>query len=316
MPETSSESSSILGSLTSKEFLHSYWQRQPLLVRAALPDYTSPVSPDELAGLATEEDIESRIVIEEGANGRWALQHGPFDAGTFAALPETHWTLLVQAVDLWVPECKKLLNRFDFLPPWRLDDLMVSYAPPGGSVGPHFDQYDVFLLQVEGTRRWQLGGVCDANTKLARGTELKIVDDFAVQEDWLLEPGDMLYLPPNIAHWGVAESASLTFSVGFRSPSLSDMLGDLAVELAARGGVDHYRDPPLLPRMAEEKIDPAFVAQAKQQLITLIDDDALIADWLARYMTAPKYPELVDSTAESRTASVALQRYYNGEPEQ
>ncbi len=316
MPKTTSESPSILGSLGRAEFLRTYWQQQPLLIRSALPNYASPLSADELAGLATEEDIESRIVIEEGADGRWEVKHGPFDAATFAALPETHWTLLVQAVDLWVPKCKELLNRFDFLPPWRLDDLMVSYAPTGGSVGPHFDQYDVFLLQMEGTRRWQLGGSCDADTKLVQGTELQIVDNFVAEEDWLLKPGDMLYLPPNIAHWGVAESASLTFSIGFRSPSLSDMLGDLAIELAARGGVDHYRDPPLTPTMAQENIDPAFVAQAKQQLITLIDDDALIADWLARYMTAPKYPELVDSTAESRTAAVELQRYYNGEFEQ
>jgi len=316
MPDTDSDPSSVLGALSRAEFLRRYWQQKPLLVRAALPDYVSPVSPDELAGLATEEDIESRIVIEDGADGRWTLEHGPFDAATFAALPETHWSLLVQAVDLWVPECKQLLSRFDFLPPWRLDDLMVSYAPTGGSVGPHFDQYDVFLLQVEGTRRWQLGGECEADTKLVQGTGLKIVDNFVAQEDWLLEPGDMLYLPPNVAHWGVAQSDCLTFSIGFRSPSLSDMLGDLAIELAARGGVDHYRDPSLSPAMAQEKIDPAFVAQAKQQLIALIDDDALIADWLARYMTAPKYPELVDSTAESRVAAVELRRYYNGEPEQ
>jgi len=313
MPERYFESSSILGSLTEAEFLDRHWQRKPLLVRGALSDYRSPISPDELAGLATEHDIESRLVIEEGSNGPWELRHGPFDAATFAALPETHWTLLVQAVDLWVPQCKQILERFGFLPPWRLDDVMVSYAPTGGSVGPHFDQYDVFLLQVEGTRRWQLGGVCNAETKLVQGTDLQIVDGFVAEQDWLLDPGDMLYLPPNVAHWGVAETESLTFSIGFRSPSLSDMLGDLAIELAARGVDEHYRDPALVPSMASEQIDPAFVREAKRQLIALFDDDALVADWFARYMTAPKYPELVDSTAESRTAAVELQRYYNGE---
>jgi len=310
------EATALLGSVTPAEFLRSYWQRQPLLVRGAVPNYESPLSADELAGLALDADVESRIVLENGANGPWELRHGPFDATTFETLPESGWTLLVQAIDLWVPECQKLLQRFDFIPPWRLDDLMVSYAPIGGSVGPHFDQYDVFLLQVEGERRWQLGGVCDADTKLVTNTDLQIIDDFVPKQDWLLQPGDMLYLPPNVAHWGVAQSASLTFSIGFRSPSLSDMLGDLACELAARGADSHYRDPMFLPSMAREKIDPVFIAEAKRQLLALIDDDALIADWFARYMTAPKYPELIDSTAESRVAAVELQRYYNGELEQ
>ena len=310
------EATALLGSVTPAEFLRSYWQRQPLLVRGAVPNYESPLSADELAGLALDADVESRIVLEKGANGPWELRHGPFDAATFETLPESGWTLLVQAIDLWVPECQELLQRFDFIPPWRLDDLMVSYAPIGGSVGPHFDQYDVFLLQVEGERRWQLGGVCDAGTKLVTNTDLQIIDDFVPKQDWLLQPGDMLYVPPNVAHWGVAQSASLTFSIGFRSPSLSDMLGDLACELAARGADSHYRDPMLLPSMAREKIDPVFIAEAKRQLLALIDDDALIADWFARYMTAPKYPELIDSTAESRVAAVELQRYYNGELEQ
>jgi len=310
------EAAQILGTLNSAEFLQDYWQQQPLLIRGALANYTSPLSADELAGLALEPEVESRIVIEAGGQRPWELMHGPFDAQTFAALPETHWTLLVQAADLWVPECKELLGRFDFLPAWRIDDLMVSYAPKGGSVGPHFDQYDVFLLQVEGERRWQLGGVCDAETRLLPDTDLQIVHDFNVQDEWLLKPGDMLYLPPNIAHWGIAESDCLTFSVGFRSPSLSDMLGDLAIEIAAGGADKHYRDPAMLPSMASEKIDARFVAHAKQQLLALIDNDELIADWLARYMTAPKYPELTDSTGESRTAAVELQRYYNGEPRQ
>ena len=314
---------SLLGPTTAEEFLRNYWQQKPLLIRDACPDYLSPLTADELAGLATEADIESRIVLENSGSqtsAMWQLRHGPFSDADFAALPDTHWTLLVQAVDLWVPETRALLEQFDFLPAWRLDDLMVSYAPIGGSVGPHFDQYDVFLLQVEGERRWQIGERCDSTTPLVQGTDLKIVDGFVAQEDWLLEPGDMLYLPPNVAHWGVAESDCLTYSIGFRSPLLTDMLGDLAVEIAAQetpaGSVNdlHYRDPPLSPDMASDRIHPEFIRAARAQLRALIDDEQLLADWFARYVTMPKYPDLVDVSDEVRTAELAhAQIYRNGE---
>ncbi len=159
------DSKSLLGDVSVAEFLSDYWQQKPLLVRNALPDWPNPVSPDELAGLALEEEVESRIVVEQGVSP-WELRHGPFDEGTFAQLPPTGWTLLVQALDLWVPEVQTLLQHFDFLPRWRLDDVMASFAVPGGSVGPHFDQYDVFLLQVAGQRRWQIGAHCGPETVL------------------------------------------------------------------------------------------------------------------------------------------------------
>lgn len=313
---------SVLGTIPPEVFLRDYWQQAPLLIRDACPDYESPISADELAGLATDAEVESRLVIEAGSSGPWELRHGPFADEDFAALPESHWSLLVQAVDLWVPESRKLLERFNFLPAWRLDDLMVSYAPPGGSVGPHYDQYDVFLLQVSGERRWQLGGECDEMTPLVPGTDLRIVQNFEVQEDWVLKPGDMLYLPPNVAHWGVAESECLTFSIGFRSPLLTDMLGDLALELAVQSEADaprHYRDPPLTPAMASDEVDAAYLAKAKQDLLALINDDAVIADWFARYMTQPKYPDLLEVTGEQREARVSVgknlsKRYKNGEP--
>ena len=148
----------ILGPLAKQDFLDSYWQRRPLLIRQALPDYCAPLSADELAGLALEAEVESRIVLEQGERGPWELRQGPFLEEDFRQLPATHWTLLVQALDLWIPEVANLLALFDFLPPWRLDDVMASYAAPGGSVGPHFDHYDVFLLQAEGQRQWQVGG--------------------------------------------------------------------------------------------------------------------------------------------------------------
>lgn len=155
----------LLGGLTAREFLRDYWQKKPLLVRQAIPDFESPISPDELAGLALEEEVESRLVIEHGERP-WELQRGPFNEDTFQDLPERDWTLLVQAVDQFVPEVAELLEDFKFLPKWRIDDLMISFAAPGGGVGPHFDNYDVFLLQAHGHRRWQIGQMCDADSPL------------------------------------------------------------------------------------------------------------------------------------------------------
>ena len=304
----------VLGDLTPERFLADYWQRRPLLVRGSLLDYVPPLSADELAGLALDEDVESRLVTTGDADQPWQVRFGPFVSEDFAQLPDRDWTLLVQAVDLWCPEVAELYAQFDFLPRWRTDDIMVSYAAPGGGVGPHFDQYDVFLLQVEGHRRWQIGDVCDASTPLLSGTELQIIDNFKPTEDWLLGPGDMLYLPPGIGHWGVAEDACMTFSIGFRSPLLSDMLADLAVELSAQGLDRHYRDPTLRPAMAQTQIDPVFVAHAKSQLLKLLDHDELVADWFARYMTAPKYADLLEVSGERRRANFMGRGYLNGEP--
>ena len=301
------------GEAGADEFLQEYWQHKPLLIRQALPDYISPISPDELAGLALEEEVESRLVVGGGNN--WSLRHGPFTEQDFLDLPQQDWTLLVQAVDLWVPQVQQLLELFAFLPPWRLDDVMVSFACPGGSVGPHFDQYDVFLVQVAGTRRWQIGGQCDGSTPLKDDCQIRMLESFSSREEWLLEPGDMLYLPPGIAHWGVAESECLTYSIGFRSPNIADLLADLAVELMAQGYDAHYRDPAMSQALAGPDIAQAFVAQAKQQLWQAIDNDDLIGDWFARFMTAPKYPELVEMTQEERRANWLNRRYCNGDVE-
>jgi 50S ribosomal protein L16 3-hydroxylase len=307
-----SDKKNILGEVTPQDFLSNHWQRAPLLVRSALPDYVSPITPDELAGLALDHDVESRIVMRHGEQ-QWELRHGPFREEDFTNLPESDWTLLVQALDLWVPEAQSLLHRFDFLPRWRLDDIMASYATKGGSVGPHYDHYDVFLLQVEGQRRWQIGEDCNANTARVAGTDLRIVQDFSPTQEWLLNPGDMLYLPPGLSHWGVAESECLTFSVGFRSPSLADMLGELAIELSAQDNDDHFSDPRLSPDMAGDEIHPAFIAQAKKLLQAALSDDGVIEDCFARYMTASKYPGLEEQTGERRVASIGGRRYCNGE---
>jgi 50S ribosomal protein L16 3-hydroxylase len=304
---------SVLGGLSPNKFLSEHWQRQPLLVRDALPDYRSPVSPDELAGLALDAEVDSRLVLERGDAGPWELRHGPFQESDFLALPERDWTLLVQAVDLWVPQVKELLGRFNFLPPWRFDDIMVSYAVPGGSVGPHFDHYDVFLLQVQGERRWEISELPDGQAEFLPQTDLRILKHFEATQQFTLGPGDMLYLPPRVSHWGVALTECLTYSIGFRSPTVSELLGDLAVEVLAQDHELHYSDPPLNSAMASEEIAPEFVEQAKNLLLRALDDDELLADWFARFMTAPKYAGLEEETGERRRARVDGVSYENGE---
>ncbi len=304
---------SVLGGISADQFLSEYWQKKPLLIRNALPNFESPLSKDELAGLSLDEDIESRLVFEQGQSKPWSLEFGPFDQSIFRNLPEKHWTLLVQAVNLWVPEVKKLADQFYFLPPWRLDDIMVSYAPRGGSVGPHFDYYDVFLLQGLGQRKWQLGQTCDSTTPVLPDTALRILSDFEVTQEWLLGPGDILYVPPKLAHWGTACNDCLTYSIGFRSPSLTDMLGDLTNMLMTQNHSSHYKDPPLTMAMAKTTIDPMFIQQAKLMLNNLIENDELLNEWFARYMTLPKYPDLSEALGELRIAQIGKTHYINGE---
>jgi 50S ribosomal protein L16 3-hydroxylase len=215
-----------LGALSPEQFLTEYWQRKPLLVRNAFPGFTPPIDGDDLAGLACEPLAEARVVSGSLAGAAWTLRHGPFEEQEFAGLGERDWTLLVQDVEKHYPPLAELLDAFAFLPSWRLDDIMISFAAPGGSVGPHVDQYDVFLLQADGHRRWQIA--TDFDPAPAADLPLDMLANFRAQQEWLLGPGDMLYLPPGVAHHGVAEDACLTYSIGLRAPSAADLL--LALE--------------------------------------------------------------------------------------
>ena len=194
----------ILGEITATVFLEQYWQKKPLLIKRAFSNYQSPISAEELAGLACEEGVESRLILEHGETSPWQLRYGPFSEDDFTSLPKTNWSLLVQAVNHHVPELNELLEAFNFIPNWRIDDLMISYAPTHGSVGPHLDNYDVFLLQVQGRRHWHINENDYTEDDFIEDLELKILKDFEAKQDWILEPGDMLYLPPGIAHHGVA----------------------------------------------------------------------------------------------------------------
>jgi len=282
-----------LGNMPIDIFLRDYWQKKPLLIRNAFPNFESPIDGDELAGLALEEEVESRIVLEKGTpernKGPWELRNGPFDEKTFANLPETHWTLLVQAVDQWVPEVNLLLDNFRFIPNWRLDDIMISFAPDQGSVGPHFDYYDVFLLQGLGKRHWKIGQACDVNSAHLKNTQLHILEHFDTQEEWVLEPGDMLYIPPGIAHWGVAQGDCMTYSIGFRAPSHAAIIDELSHDIAQSLTNDlRFTDPYLKQQANPGEINAEAIMQIQgiiQQHFTAEN----IAHWFGKHMTERKY---------------------------
>ncbi len=226
-------------------FLRDHWQRSPCLIRNAWKDWSNPLEPDALAGLACEEEVEARLVLRSGDD--YTCEDGPFAFDRLERLPQADWTLLVQAVDHHVPEIADLLTPFRFVPNWRVDDVMVSLAADGGGVGPHFDQYDVFLIQGSGRRRWQIGGPCGEDTPLAPNDDLRLLADFRAVEEWVLEPGDILYVPPGIAHHGVAVGDDcMTYSVGFRAPSRADLIAHWTDDvLDALTDDDRYRDTEL-----------------------------------------------------------------------
>lgn len=283
----------LLGGLTAREFLRDYWQKKPLLVRQAFSDFESPIEPDELAGLALEEEVESRLVLEHGERP-WELRRGPFAEDTFASLPERDWTLLVQAVDQFVPEVAELLEHFRFLPSWRIDDVMISYAAPGGSVGPHFDNYDVFLLQGHGKRNWKIGQMCDSDSALLDHADLRILADFQQSDEWVLEPGDMLYLPPRLAHFGVAEDACLSYSVGFRAPSAAEVLTHFTDFLSQfLPDEERYSDADAQPVSDPHQIQHDALDRLKALLAEHMGDERLLLTWFGQFMTEPRYPEQV-----------------------
>lgn len=295
------------GEITIHSFLADYWQRRPLLMRRALPDVVNPLSPEELAGLACENGIESRL-IEEHGESPWQVRHGPFDEAVFTGLPDSHWTLLVQDVDKHLPNAEQLLEPFAFLPRWRLDDLMVSYAPDQGSVGPHLDAYDVFLIQTHGTRRWRISTRPYAESDLIPGLDIKVLSHFETEQEWLLEPGDVLYLPPGIAHWGIAEGDCMTCSVGFRSPSQQELAAGWLAELLEQTDDDlRYRDPAQLPAHLGGRIPADAVAQVRTMLERLRQwDDAALTCWFGRHITESK-PQLRPEPPEAPLALAGLE---------
>ncbi|KPQ30337.1 MAG: hypothetical protein HLUCCX14_01930 [Marinobacter excellens HL-55] len=284
----------MLGGLTASEFLRDYWQKKPLVIRQAFPGFQCPVSPDELAGLACEEAVESRIIIEDDAGKPWQLHNGPFTPDRFNELPEQDWTLLIQGLDHWVPEIADLLERFRFIPNWRLDDIMASYAPKGGSVGPHYDMYDVFLLQAQGHRRWTFGGHCDHTSPRVDGTPLRILSSWDGEETVTLAPGDMLYLPPGIGHHGIAEDDCITLSVGFRAPTLDDLLTGFTDYLSQHAKAsEHLNDPDLKVQDNPGTIAADVIDRLSSVIQEQLGDRRNLSLWFGQFATAPKSLDIV-----------------------
>lgn len=274
------------------EFLRDYWQKRPLLIRNAFPGFEAPLQPEDLAGLACEEFALARLIRHDRASDGWQVATGPFDEALFPGLGDHDWTLLVQDVDKWDADVAALLPHFAFLPRWRIDDVMVSFAATGGSVGAHVDQYDVFLLQGLGHRRWQI----DASAAMGRGVppqdfrddvELKLLRTFTPTHDWVLGPGDMLYLPPMVPHHGVAEDPCLTFSVGMRAPSAAELMGDYIDTLAAEADDSiRYHDETLAVPADPNEIDAEAMARVVEALnVMRMNDPDRLGDWFGRFIT-------------------------------
>lgn len=267
-------------------FLRDYWQKRPLLVRGAFGGFRDPLAPNELAGLACEDGVESRLVERRGK--RWRVTWGPHPEETFAGLGERDWTILVQEVNRWVPDAALLLEPFSFVPNVRVDDVMVSYAAPGGGVGPHVDSYDVFLVQGMGERRWQFHSRPTKDTALVPGLDLRVLARFVPDVDEVLGPGDLLYVPPGFAHHGTAVTACLTYSVGFRSPSAGEAWTSFAAASARASGAPLLVDPPLAPAKNPGEIPRALRERVRALVRSQDLSDAAIDRWFASHATRLK----------------------------
>ncbi len=266
-------------------FLRDYWQKKPLLIRQAFPNFINPIEADELAGLACEEEIPSRI-IQQHSPTDWRCRMGPFNEDDFAQLPASDWSLLITDVEKHLPEFQAYLQPFRFIPDWRIDDLMISYAPEGGSVGPHSDQYDVFLLQTSGRRRWSIHSRLLSESDFLPDLELKILKEFEAEESWITEPGDLLYLPPGVAHHGVALEPCMTWSVGFRAPTRRDLLSAYLDDLVPTLSESRYSDPDLIQQTHPSEITPSTRQKLRDTLHQqLTQDDTQLDHFLGRYLS-------------------------------
>jgi 50S ribosomal protein L16 3-hydroxylase len=280
-------------------FLKDYWQKKPLLIRNPWIEWNNPIGPDELAGLACEEGVESRLIMRRGTN--WTVENGPFVDTRFGELGANPWTLLVQAVDHYDADVAALIAPFRFIPDWRIDDVMVSYAMDGGGVGPHFDQYDVFLIQGLGQRRWRLGGRCDGKTALLPHDDLRLLADFEVMDEWVLSPGDILYIPPGIAHDGVAIGDDcMTYSVGFRAPSRAELIAGFADDIMTRiDDDDRYADAAMLAQRHPGEISATAIDALHTMVLEKMKDRDAFARWFGGYNSTRKYADIDFALSDS-----------------
>ncbi len=288
-------------------FLRDCWQKQPLLIRNPWKAWVNPVSPDELAGLACEDGVESRMIVQR--QDQWLVERGPVRARHFEQRRAMPWTLLVQAVDHHAPQVAALMDAFRFIPNWRIDDVMVSYATDGGGVGPHFDQYDVFLIQGLGRRRWQLGAPCDSATTCLPHDDLHLLAEFEVTAEWILEPGDILYVPPRIAHNGLAVGDDcMTYSIGFRAPSRSELIAHWCDHLLETlTDEDRFCDPDLRLQANPGEIAAEAIGSLQAMIADTLLDPQEFVRWFGQYSSQPKYPE-VDWRLERPVSKARLRK--------
>ncbi|MFM2333086.1 MAG: hypothetical protein RIQ74_1929 [Pseudomonadota bacterium] len=294
-----SQSLTVLGGITAEQFLTEYWQKKPLLVRNAMPEIIGLLEPDDVKELALDEDISARLIRQKNKNpNEWHVKSSPLTKGDFQKLPNL-WTILVQAVDHYSFDIAELWKKFPFIPQWRRDDIMVSYAPKGGSVGKHFDFYDVFLVQGHGHRRWQLGQMCDESTTFVPDQPLKLLTEIDVQFDEVLAPGDLLYVPPGLAHYGVAEDDCLTFSFGFRMPNLAEMSDRLSEQFAKNSALKQ----PLADITRQKtnnigEINGTEFSYLKTQLLDYLTQAPEFDAAIMAYMSESKYPNSIPEPEE------------------
>ncbi|MFV5438980.1 cupin domain-containing protein [Acinetobacter oleivorans] len=289
----------VLGGITAEQFLAEYWQKKPLLVRNGLPEIVGLLEPEDVQELALEEHASARLIRQKDKNpNEWHVKSSPLTKGDFQKLPKL-WTLLVQAVDHYSFDLSELWKKFPFIPQWRRDDIMVSYAPKGGSVGKHFDFYDVFLVQGHGHRRWQLGQMCDANTAFVPNQPLKLLPEIDVQFDEILAPGDLLYVPPGMAHYGVAEDDCLTFSFGFRMPNVAGMMERISDQFSANTLLQNPVVDIVRKQMSQiGEINASELSHLKDLVLAQLQDSAALDAAIMSYMSEPKYPDNIPEADE------------------
>lgn len=304
----------VLGGITAEQFLSEYWQKKPLLVRNAMPEIANLLEPDDVMELALEEHVTARLIKQKDRDpNQWSVKSSPLLKADFQKMPKL-WTLLVQAVDHYSFDLSEMWKKFPFIPQWRRDDIMVSYAPQGGSVGKHFDFYDVFLVQGYGHRRWQLGQMCDTETPFVPGQPLKLLPEIEVNFDEVLAPGDLLYVPPGLAHYGVAEDDCLTYSFGFRMPNISDMMDRVGDKFSEN---ETLRNP-LLDIIRDQvgaigEVSSNELEYLKEHIMQQLHNSNVLEDAIMSLMSEPKYPENLPEAEEIGTGDLeeALDQGYS-----
>lgn len=278
-----------LGQLTEEDFLAEYWQKKPVLIKQAFPQFESPIEPDELAGLALQEGVLSRLILERGGSHPWEVRQSPLAEDTFDSLGDSHWTVLVQEVDRHVPAVADLFDRFTFLPNWRKDDVMISFAAKDAGVGAHIDSYDVFLLQGSGRRRWEIGpAMKEREAHYKEGLDIRILENFEVTESFELEPGDMLYLPPGVPHNGVAIDPCLTYSFGFLAPTRAEMVSDFGDWHQTKYGAMRYGDPDRIGGRNPGLISEHDINRVLRLLQQVPIERGSLAEWFGCFITRPQ----------------------------